>query len=163
MVTYGLTVHNFIFKDRQRWSGCHVALVVHFLWYLGCWLLNLDMRHIKLKLNEECIEWQVNYGYQKFRKFLIKLQKKHLKLPLSPSSIPDQNTIFIPISHIAKSHTRKSIFGSTQTKNQSKWKLRPKWKIWDTVPPGWVWRIWTQNLNSVYAMVFEIFKFKNNC
>ena len=25
---------------------------------------------------DECIEWQVNYGYQKFCKFLIKILKK---------------------------------------------------------------------------------------
>ena len=24
---------------------------------------------------DECIEWQVNYGYQKFEKFLIKIHK----------------------------------------------------------------------------------------
>ena len=65
-----------------------------------------------------CIEWQVNYGYQKFHEFIIKIQKTHQKMPFSLSSIHDQNTIFIQISHIAKSHTHKSIFGSTQTINQ---------------------------------------------
>ena len=68
---------------------------------------------------DECIEWQVNYGYQKFHKLLIKIQKKHLKLPFSLSSIHDQNTIFIQISHIAKLHTHTSIFGSTQIINPS--------------------------------------------
>ena len=68
---------------------------------------------------DECIEWQVNYGCQKFYIYLVKIQIKHLKLPFSLSSIHDQNTIFIQISHIAKSHTHKSIFGSTQTINQS--------------------------------------------
>ena len=68
---------------------------------------------------DECIEWQVNFGYQKFCKFLIEILKKHVKLPICLSSIHDQNTIFIQISHIAKSHTHKSIFGSTQTINQS--------------------------------------------
>ena len=67
---------------------------------------------------DECIEWQVNYGYQKCHEFLIQIQNKHLKLTISLSSIPDQKAIFIPISHVAKSHTHKSIFGSTQTKNQ---------------------------------------------
>ena len=69
---------------------------------------------------DECIEWQVDYGYQKFCKCLDKIFKKHLKLPISLSSIHDQNTIFIQISHIAKPHTHKSIFGSTQTINQLK-------------------------------------------
>ena len=68
--------------------------------------------------NDECIEWQVNYGYQKCHEFLIQIQNKHLKLTISLSSIPDQKAIVIPISHIAKSHTHESIFGSTQTKNQ---------------------------------------------
>ena len=67
---------------------------------------------------DECIEWQVNYGYQKCHVFLIQIQNKYLKLTISLSSIPDQKAIFIQISHIAKSHTHKSIFGSTQTKNQ---------------------------------------------
>ena len=67
---------------------------------------------------DECIEWQVNYGYQRFHKFIIKIKKKHQKMPFSLSSIHDQNTIFIQISHIVKSHTHKSIFGSTQTINQ---------------------------------------------
>ena len=57
---------------------------------------------------DECVEWQVNYGYQKFCKLLIKIQKKHLKLTIFLSSIPDQKSIFIPISHIATSHTHKS-------------------------------------------------------
>ena len=74
---------------------------------------------IYLRQTDECIEWQVNYGYQKFCKFLIKILKKHAKLPICLSSIHDQNKIFIQISHIAKSHTHKSIFGSTQTINQS--------------------------------------------
>ena len=26
---------------------------------------------------DECIEWQVNYGYQKFHEILIKIQNKH--------------------------------------------------------------------------------------
>ena len=68
---------------------------------------------------DECIEWQVNYGYQKCHEFLIQIQNKHQHLPFSLSSIHDQNTIFIQISHIAKSHTHKSLFGSTQTINQS--------------------------------------------
>ena len=52
---------------------------------------------------DECIEWQVNYGYQKFHEILIKIQNKHQKLPFSLHSIDDQNTILIQISHIAKS------------------------------------------------------------
>ena len=48
-------------------------------------------------LVDECIEWQVNYGYQKFHTFLIEIQKTHLKLPFTVSSIPDQKTIFIQI------------------------------------------------------------------
>ena len=70
-------------------------------------------------LNDECIEWQVNYGYQKCHEFLIQIHNKHQNLPFSLSSIHDQNTIFIQISHIAKSHTHRSLFGSTQTINQS--------------------------------------------
>ena len=86
------------------------------------------MRHAKFHGNTRrdsttcmlSIEWQVNNGYQEFHKFLIKIKnKKHLKLPYTLSSISDQKTIFIPISHIAKSNTHKSIFGCTQTKNQS--------------------------------------------
>ena len=46
------------------------------------------------------VEWQVNYGFQKFHEILIKIQKKQQKLPLSLTSIHDQNTIFIKISHI---------------------------------------------------------------
>ena len=57
---------------------------------------------------DECSEWQVKYGYQKFHEFLIKIQKTHQKLPFSLSSIHDQNIIFIQISHIAKSHIAKS-------------------------------------------------------
>ena len=68
---------------------------------------------------DECKEWQVNYGYQKCHEFLIQIQNKHQNLPFSLSSIHDQNTIFIQISHIGKSHTHKSLFGSTQTINQS--------------------------------------------
>ena len=48
--------------------------------------------------------------------FSLKTRKKIIKT--NGSSIPDQKTIFIPISHIAKSRTYKSIFGNTQTKNQ---------------------------------------------
>ena len=48
-------------------------------------------------LVDECIEWQVNYGYQKFHTFLIKIQKTHLELPFTVSSIADQKTIFIQI------------------------------------------------------------------
>ena len=62
---------------------------------------------------DECTEWQVNYGCQTLYIYLVKTQIKHLKLPFSLSSIHDQKTIFIQISHIAKSHTHKSIFGST--------------------------------------------------
>ena len=29
---------------------------------------------------DECIEWQVNFGYQKFHKFLIKIERNHLNL-----------------------------------------------------------------------------------
>ena len=47
-------------------------------------------------LADGCIEWQVNYGYQKCHKFLIQIPKKH------------QNTIFIQISHIAKSHASQT-------------------------------------------------------
>ena len=72
-----------------------------------------------LYLMDECIEWQVNYGYQKCHEFLIRIQNKHQNLTISLSSIHDQNTIFIQISHIAKSHTHKSLFGSTQTINPS--------------------------------------------
>ena len=42
---------------------------------------------------DECIEWLVNYGCQKFYIYLVKIQIKHLKLPFSLSSIHDQNTI----------------------------------------------------------------------
>ena len=59
-------------------------------------------------LMDECIEWQVNYGYQKCHEFLIKIKIKHQNLPVSLSSIHNQNTIFIQISHIAKPHTHKS-------------------------------------------------------
>ena len=41
------------------------------------------------------------------------------KTPETLSSIHDQNTIFIQISHIAKLHSHTSIFGSTQIINQS--------------------------------------------
>ena len=75
--------------------------------YLACWYY------------DECIEWQVNYGYQKFHEFLIRIQKKPPETPILISSIHDQNTIFIQISHIAKSHTHISIFGSTKTINPS--------------------------------------------
>ena len=62
------------------------------------------------KYTDGCIEWQVNYGYQKFYIYLIFI--------FSTSSI----FIFftsIPISHFAKSHTYNSIFGNTKIKNQS--------------------------------------------
>ena len=34
--------------------------------------LSLDLRNCL----DECIEWQVNYGYQTFHEFIIKIQKK---------------------------------------------------------------------------------------
>ena len=75
-----------------------------------CWgTLVKKHTYIEGILCDECIEWQVNYGCQKFYIYLVKIQIKHLKLPFSLSSIHDQNTIFIQISHIAKSHTHKSI------------------------------------------------------
>ena len=51
-----------------------------------------------------------------FYMYLInKKTKKHLKAETA-ISFPDQITVFIPISHISKSHTYKSIFGNTQIK-----------------------------------------------
>ena len=53
---------------------------------------------------DECIEWQVNYGYQKFHAFLIKIQNKTRETAISLFSIHDQKTIFIQISHILQNH-----------------------------------------------------------
>ena len=35
-----------------------------------------------ITVEDECIEWQVNYGYQKFHEFLIKIQKNNQKCHL---------------------------------------------------------------------------------
>ena len=65
-------------------------------------------KNVKFK-KDECIEWQVNYGYQKFHEFLTKLQRKQPETATA-TSIHDQNTIFNQISHIAKAHTHIFIF-----------------------------------------------------
>ena len=36
---------------------------------MASYVLTLNMN------DDECIEWQINYGYQKFHKFIIKIQK----------------------------------------------------------------------------------------
>ena len=58
---------------------------------------------------------------------------------------------------------RKSFFKIVQNVTRLfdiKWKLRPKYKIWDTVPSERVWRIGKQNMKSVSTMAIEKSTFK---
>ena len=99
-----------------------ILFLTPFVFYLHVRLILtalIVIASLMVSQRDECIEWQVNYGYQRFHEILIKIQNKHQKLPFSLHSIHDQNTIFIEISHIAKSNRHKTIFVSTQTKTQS--------------------------------------------
>ena len=57
----------------------------YFKSYFTCVLFTINRQHWEsitlyvTLMSDECIEWQVNYGYQKFHEILIKIQIKQQK------------------------------------------------------------------------------------
>ena len=92
-------------------------------WYVSFCGIDIGyMIQIQIRVDtDECIKWQVKYGYHNSRRpiYILNFLKQQTETTLSLSLFLDQMNIFIIISHISKSHTYKSIFGNTQIKNQT--------------------------------------------